>query len=131
MYHTPVHKLPNQLRNERQAAIEIAAPRLTPNAVSDYEVLDGTAGEIDEFEYYQALQRQINAGSIWHMQGSMGRAAMDAIESGNCVLGVERFRDYWGNLIPARTDVKNGTKGSRLFVKRARGEGWARAMTQL
>lgn len=72
-------------------------------------VMDAEDGEPE------ALQRMINAGQ-WSLQGSMGRAMMAAIESGDCMLGKQRARDYWGNTIPARTDVEAGTKGSFDFV---------------
>ena len=58
-----------------------------------------------------ALQRMISAGH-WSFQGSMGRAMMDAIEAGACVLGPNPARDYWGNRIPSRYEVQPGTKGS-------------------
>jgi hypothetical protein len=41
------------------------------------------------------------------------------------MLGKHPARDYWGNRIPARDEVKDGTKGSRGFVVARRGEGWA------
>ena len=84
--------------------------------------------ETDE-DYYLSLQAAINSGSAWSFQGSYGRAMMQAINSGICLLGANPAFDYYGNRIPARTEVKNGTKGSRLFVKRTMGEKWARKMT--
>ena len=82
-------------------------------------------GEASQEEYYQAMQRAINSGMAWKMQGSYGRAAMDAISGGLCMLGRESCADYWGNPIPGRDDVKPGTKGSALFVKNESGEAWA------
>ena len=58
-----------------------------------------------------ALQAMIDAGS-WSFQGSMGRAMMDAIEDGRCILGPNGARDYWGNYIPSRFEVEPGTMGS-------------------
>lgn len=67
------------------------------------------------------LQELIDSGAAWSMEGSVGRAAMAAIEAGECVLGPEGHRDYWGNYVPSRTEVKPGTKGS---VEYARARGW-------
>ena len=82
---------------------------------------DEDASLEDEVE---ALQRMISDGH-WSMQGSMGRAMMDAIESGYCVLGPDPAYDYWGNRIPSRSEVKSGTKGSIAYanaLRRERGE---------
>ena len=61
---------------------------------------------------FKDLQDNINSGIVWKMEGSQGRAAMSAIESGECMLGEEPKVDYWGNRIPARSEVQEGTKGS-------------------
>lgn len=79
---------------------------------------DETASRQDEVE---ALQRFISAGQ-WSFQGSMGRAMMRAIEAGECVLGPRPARDYWGNYIPARGQVKSGTLGSIAYANRLRRE---------
>ena len=57
-------------------------------------------------------QSLLNSGQIWGFEGSVGRATMDMLESGILVLPEERTRDYYGNTIPARTDLKDGTKGT-------------------
>lgn len=67
------------------------------------------------------LQALINNGMAWRLEGSVGRAAMDAIEAGVCVLGEVGHRDYWGNYIPSRHEVLAGTKGS---VEYAEARGW-------
>ena len=74
-----------------------------------------------------ALQRAINSG-MWSLQGSYGRSMMAAIEAGDCMLGRDSARDYWGNRIPSRTEVEAGTKGSREFVVAAHDEDWAAQM---
>lgn len=94
--------------------------------LEDVEALEGNA-ETPE-AYYTSLQRAINSGSAWSLQGSYGRAMMDAIADGTCMLGTKRATDYWGNRIPARTDVQEGTKGSREFVVEHSGEEWAAQM---
>jgi len=92
--------------------------------LKDVEVIEG---EVDSSpaEYSSALQAAINSLDAWKMQGSMGRAMMDAIESGKCMLGHKSTRDYWGNRIPSRTEVQDGTKGSRSYVVERSGEQWA------
>ena len=72
-----------------------------------------------------ALQRAINDGTPWQFQGAYGRAMMAALEDGRCMLGESPARDYWGNRIPARHEVKEGTKGSRAYVVERMGEDWA------
>lgn len=95
--------------------------------LNDVNTIEG--GAETEQEYYQAMQRAINAGA-WSLQGSYGRAMMDAIESGCCMLGKRPASDYWGNLIPSRSQVKEGTKGSREFVVDHMGEEWAQMMEE-
>ena len=79
--------------------------------------------DIDELDYYQSIQRAINAKS-WAFQGSYGRAMMDAIKAGYCMLGTESTRDYWGNTIPSRYEVKAGTAGSPEYVADRQGDEW-------
>lgn len=83
-----------------------------------------------EEEYFLSIQRAINSGA-WSLQGSYGRAMMDAISAGRCLLGKSRARDYWGNVIPSRDDVKEGTKGSYDFVVEAYGEEWANIVAEV
>ena len=64
---------------------------------------------MDDIEYLQGL---IDSGAAWRLEGSVGRAAMEAIEGGWCILGETGHRDYWGNYIPSRHEVAPGTKGS-------------------
>lgn len=63
-----------------------------------------------------SLQGMINSGSIWHMEGSAGRGAMAAIESGEACLGHRAHADYWGNRVPSRHEVEPGTKGSPEYM---------------
>lgn len=91
----------------------------------DVMAIENQEGE--QAEYYAAIQRQINAGN-WSLQGSFGRTMMGAIEGGYCMLGTKPARDYWGNRIPSRSEVQEGTKGSRGWVVNAMGEDWAAEM---
>lgn len=74
-----------------------------------------------------ALQRAINS-NMWSLQGSYGRSMMQAIEAGECLLGRNDCRDYYGNHIPSRDQVQAGTKGSYDFVVERMGKEWADAM---
>jgi hypothetical protein len=89
----------------------------------DVENIEGNA--TSEEDYFCSLQRAINSGSAWSLQGSYGRAMMDALDSGSCMLGPTEARDYWGNHIPSRDQVQAGSKGSRAFVVKHRDEDWA------
>lgn len=66
-------------------------------------------------EYLANMQELINSGTAWQLEGSVGRSAMALIESGECMLGEEGHRDYWGNYVPSRHEVKSGTKGSSEY----------------
>ena len=87
-------------------------------------------GEVDcdELDYYANMQQLINGGTAWSFQGSYGRSMMDAITAGRCMLGEQPARDYYGNRIPSRHEVKAGTKGSRQYVVEACGEDWAQQL---
>jgi hypothetical protein len=95
------------------------------------DVLNIEEGAETDLEYFRSLQRAINSGSAWSMQGSMGRSMMAAIEDGRCLLGPLPARDYWGNYIPSRKQVKTGTKGSKAFVAKYRGKDWASQMSKV
>jgi hypothetical protein len=43
---------------------------------------------------------------------------MAAIEAGECMLGEQGHRDYWGNRVPSRYEVEPGTKGSVEYAER-------------
>lgn len=93
----------------------------------DFELLDAVEGDtdLDPFEYYGVLQAAINNGAAWRLQGAYGRELMAAITNGYCMLGENATTDYYGNVIPARDDVKPGTKGSWGYVADRMGETWA------
>lgn len=82
--------------------------------MTDYSALyreDATADE-----YLAAMQKLVNTGDAWRMEGSVGRAAMNLIEQGVLMLGETGHHDYYGNYIPSRDEVVSGTKGSRQYV---------------
>ena len=93
---------------------------LTINDINNIECDE----DVSELDYFRSLQRAINSGTAWSFQGSYGRAMMEAISAGYCLLGKTGARDYWGNYIPSRDEVKEGTKGSIGFVESAMGGDW-------
>jgi hypothetical protein len=95
----------------------------------DIDTIEGYDEEATEEDYYFAIQKAINGGA-WSMQGSYGRAMMDAITSGHCMLGRDQCRDYYGNTIPSRDDVQQGTKGSYEYVIKHNGLEWADTMLE-
>jgi hypothetical protein len=92
---------------------------LTQRDISNIEAED----DVDEYDYFASVQRAINVGS-WTFQGSFGRTMMDAIVTGRCLLGTKEFRDYYGNPVPSRDQVKAGTKGSPEYVAEQHGQEW-------
>ena len=68
------------------------------------------------------LQDLIDSGTAWVLEGSIGRAAMSAIETGLCVLGTEAHWDYWGNRVPARTELAPGSLGTIEYANAQREE---------
>ena len=96
----------------------------------DFETLENFENAETFEDQSQATQAMINA-QAWGLEGSTGRAMMDAIKQGACLLGLEGCRDYWGNYIPSRHEVKQGTKGSFDFVTERMGLEHAQAMENL
>lgn len=58
------------------------------------------------------LQGQINDGSVWKMEGSMGRFAMHYLREGVCMLPKISHRDAYGNRVPSREEVTDESAGS-------------------
>ena len=94
--------------------------------LNDIETIED--GAETELEYFESIQKAINSGTAWKFQGSYGRTMMDAIQGGYCMLGIHRAQDYYGNTIPSRDDVQEGTKGSYEYVIRLQGQEWADMM---
>jgi hypothetical protein len=57
---------------------------------------------------YDTMQKLIDNGQVWQMEGSMGREAMHLLEIGACMLPKRPHRDYYGNTIPSRDWLKEG-----------------------
>ena len=58
------------------------------------------------------VQELIDSGMAWHLEGAVGRACMQAIRDGDCVLGPTGHRDFYGNYVPSLAEVQPGTLGS-------------------
>jgi hypothetical protein len=67
---------------------------------------------------FKELQDLIENGMAWKMEGSVGRSAMDALTSGACFLPLKTFYDYYGNPVPSRDKLEDGTKGTLLNSQR-------------
>ena len=93
------------------------------------DVINIEQDDAENFQRFFSTQRAINSG-MWGMEGSYGRSMMEAIKAGYCLLGPKGkdYRDYYGNAIPSRNDVKPGTKGSYEFVVKKMGQEWAQDM---
>jgi hypothetical protein len=68
------------------------------------------------------LQNLIDNGEGWQFESALGRAIVNALEDGRCVLGLVAHRDYHGRVVPARRDVAAGAKGSLEYANRLRAE---------
>ena len=80
---------------------------------------------------YEMIQRLVNTGMAWRMEGAIGRECMRAIEAGCAMLGTAGERDFWGNYIPSRYEVEAGTKGSFDYVEERMGMDHAQAMADV
>jgi hypothetical protein len=74
--------------------------------------------EIETFkEELASMQDLVNTGQAWHLEGWVGRRAMELIKKGYIMLGKKGFRDAYGHYVPSRFEVQAGTKGSKDFVE--------------
>jgi hypothetical protein len=76
---------------------------------------------LDEDDNVRLFQDLIDTGMAWRLEGAIGREAMSLIDAGQCTLGDEGHRDYYGNYVPSKHEVEPGTKGSPEFVAARRG----------
>ena len=60
------------------------------------------------------VQELVDSGMAWHREGTVGRTAMAALQNGAVVLPGERFRDFYGSVVPSYRDVLDepGSTGS-------------------
>ena len=71
-----------------------------------------TIKKLQKLYGYAEMQKMIDTGMAWHMNGSYGRAATDCLKVGACMLPTISRRDAYGNTIPSRYQVKEFTTGS-------------------
>lgn len=69
-------------------------------------------------EAFEEIQILIDTGEVWHLEGRLGRMAINGIRRGFLHLGPESFEDAYGNRVPACHEVKPGTQGSREFCRK-------------
>ncbi len=98
--------------------------------LDDIKTLEEEDEDASPFDVASALQRAINDG-MWSLQGSYGRSMMEAIKNGHCLLGRKDCHDAYGNPIPSRDQVQEGTKGSYAFVVERMGQNWADRMQKI
>lgn len=58
------------------------------------------------------LQQMILNGSVWSLEGSMGRFASYCLQYGVCLLPTVITFDAYNNPLPSRSQVKKGSSGS-------------------
>lgn len=61
---------------------------------------------------YSEMQTLIDSGLAWRLEGSVGRAAMGALESGACMLPKVQRTNAYGGTVPPRQWLKAGSKGT-------------------
>ena len=64
-----------------------------------------------EYGYFE-MQKLINSGQCWKMDGSTGREAMRCLTDGFCMLPKKAYTDYYGNKVPSRDELVAGTLGT-------------------
>jgi hypothetical protein len=82
------------------------------------DIIDFEDGNQSEEAEVKMFQKMINDGSVWHLQGSYGRRAMELLRSGQCELATVPFKDAYGNRIPSRYEVQAGTTGAPLKTRK-------------
>jgi len=78
-----------------------------------------------------AVQRRINDGTIWQLEGAAGRLAMRLLEEGLCMLPKVSCRDYYGNRVPSRDKLKPGAIGTWRYVEERYGRSWAAKLARV
>lgn len=99
--------------NESQADVELQAER-------------------DGLHHYPVafLQHLIETGEGWKWEGAISNAIVRALDDGTCVLGTRAQRDYHNNVVPARSDVAPGAKGSLAYANRLRADRGAQLLVE-
>jgi hypothetical protein len=77
------------------------------------------------------MQHLIDNGEGWKVQSDLARAIMLALEDGTCVLGPVAHRDYNNHVVPARSEVEPGAKGSLTYANKLRSQRGAPLLVEL
>lgn len=72
------------------------------------EINEKQIRELQKSYGFDEMQKLIDNGMAWKLEGHVGRQASAALESGACMLPKERHKDYYGNIVPSRDDLKEG-----------------------
>lgn len=80
------------------------------------DIIAYESGELNEEQVIELFQKLIDSGQAWQLQGSYGRMAQSLIDNGLCTLGEKGHKDYYGNYVPSKNEVKKGTIGSQEYV---------------
>lgn len=86
----------------------------TPSSLNTHNMNYQTIKRLQKEHGYDVMQSLIDNGSVWKMEGSMGREAMSLLNIGACMLPKKAHLDYYKNRIPSRDELKAGTKGTYL-----------------
>lgn len=81
------------------------------------QLIDYEEGNLSEAEAIELFQDLIDSGYAWQLPGSYGRTADALIEAGLCTLGEQGHRNYWGNYVPSKHEVKPGSVGSEQYAR--------------
>ena len=79
--------------------------------------------ELQKSYGFDEMQKLIDNGMAWKLEGFTGRQASEALEAGACMLPEIRHQDYYGNTVPSRNDLREG-KGSLQHCQ----EFWGKVM---
>ena len=84
------------------------------------DVIKWEEGNLSLKKEAKFFQKLVDSGQAWHLQGAYGRRAMELIEAGVIMLGKKGHHDFYGNYVPSRYEVQQGTKGSPAYARMMR-----------
>lgn len=67
-----------------------------------WEILEDP--DIDNKEEMAVIQKLVDTGEVWGLEGHIGRMVHDLIEAGYLQFPDHRTYDYWGNPFPTRAE---------------------------
>ena len=72
--------------------------------------------DVENKEELAELQKWVDDGRIWHMEGYIGRTAAALLDEGYLKYPEDRTYDYWGNPVPTRKEWEEAQEKARLKV---------------